>query len=98
MYGMVRSAGRKAWPPGFLAGIVHHQDWKVLSMFFRNKQVIAAALAVTLSFAASSAWAIGAIAVDDEEGTKASEVGYGVGYGSDKASAQREAVKQCKAA
>ena len=43
-----------------------------------RKMLAAAALAFGLSFGLSAAWAAGAIAVDDEENTAASDVGYGV--------------------
>jgi hypothetical protein len=36
------------------------------------------------------------IAVDDEPGLKAGDVGYGVGEGDDAGTAKKEALKQCK--
>ena len=57
----------------------------------------AALAAVTLSFAcATSAFAAGAIAVNDSQGTAADEAGYAVGYGGSKKEASANAVKECK--
>jgi hypothetical protein len=55
-------------------------------------------LAVGLCLASTSTFAAGAIAVDDEEGSKASEVGYGIGTGSTRDEAGRDAVKECRKA
>lgn len=44
------------------------------------------------------AWAEGAIAVDDQSGSKPSDAGYGIGFGDSKESAQTAALKQCKEA
>ncbi len=51
---------------------------------------------VALFLSSASAMAAGAIAVDDEAGSKASEVGYGTGFGSTAAEAAAEAIKACK--
>jgi hypothetical protein len=63
------------------------------------KKSIFATLALTLFVTASatSALAFGAIAVNDEQGMSAEEAGYGVGWGSTKKEAERNAVKECKA-
>jgi hypothetical protein len=42
------------------------------------------------------AFADGAIAVNDAEGTKPADVGYGIGGGDTKADAEANAMKQCK--
>lgn len=55
------------------------------------------AVAAVLGFS-GAALAAGAIAVDDEEGTKASEVGYGIGSGSTREAAASAAMKECKKA
>ncbi|WP_249208786.1 DUF4189 domain-containing protein [Magnetospirillum sulfuroxidans] len=47
-------------------------------------------------FNSAAVYAAGAIAVDDEEGTSASEVGYGIGQGATRDAAAADAVKQCK--
>jgi len=46
----------------------------------------------------AGAWAEGAIAVDDQVGSKPSDAGFGIGFGDSKESAQAAAIKQCKAA
>lgn len=43
----------------------------------------------------TSAFAFGAIAVNDSQGTSAEEAGYGVGWGSSKREAERNAIKTC---
>jgi hypothetical protein len=48
-----------------------------------------------MTISATSALATGAIAVNDGMGTSAEEVGYGVGWGADKAAAEADAIKQC---
>lgn len=63
----------------------------------RNR-FIACVLAVGLCLASAGAFAAGAIAVDDEEGSKASEVGYGIGTGATREEAGRDAMKECKKA
>jgi hypothetical protein len=55
------------------------------------------AVAAVLGFS-GAALAAGAIAVDDEEGTKASEVGYGIGQGATRDAAAAAAVRECKKA
>lgn len=47
---------------------------------------------------ASSAFATGAIAVNDSTGTAAEEAGYAVGYGSSKKEASASAISECKSA
>ncbi len=44
----------------------------------------------------SSALAFGAIAVNDTKGMAADEAGYGMGWGSTRKEAERDAVKNCK--
>ncbi|KQS79117.1 hypothetical protein ASG25_11100 [Rhizobium sp. Leaf384] len=46
----------------------------------------------------TSAFAFGAIAVNDSQGTAASEAGYGMGWGSSRQEAERNAVRECKSA
>jgi hypothetical protein len=46
----------------------------------------------------SSAWAAGAIAVDTEEGQKAGEEGYGIGWGDSRDEAGRAAMRKCRSA
>lgn len=55
-------------------------------------------MTVLIVFGSSAAFAAGAIAVDDEEGTKASEVGYGIGSGDTRDAAAADALKECKKA
>jgi hypothetical protein len=55
-------------------------------------------LAVILSAQAGAAFAFGAIAVNDSQGTAASEAGYGMGWGTTRKEAERNAVKECKSA
>jgi hypothetical protein len=55
-------------------------------------------LAIVISAQASSVFAFGAIAVNDSQGTAASEAGYGVGWGSTRKEAERNAVRECKSA
>lgn len=62
-------------------------------------RTFASMLAVTAALTFSgAAFAAGAIAVDDEEGTKASDVGYGIGSGSTRDEAASAAMKECKKA
>ena len=44
------------------------------------------------------AWAIGAIAVDDEAGQAAKDIGYGIGHGTTKEAAFAAAMKECASA
>jgi hypothetical protein len=62
-----------------------------------SKQVLGLAVAFLVTYSAQ-AWATGAIAVDDEAGSKPSEAGYGIGFGDSKESAMRAALRQCMAA
>jgi Domain of unknown function (DUF4189) len=56
-------------------------------------------LAAALIFAQSgAAWATGAIAVDDQPGSKPSDAGYGIGFGDTKESAQKAALDKCNGA
>ena len=59
---------------------------------------MAAVVAVGLFFAVTEASAAGAIAVDDEAGSKASEVGYGIGTGETREAAGKDALVECKKA
>lgn len=54
-------------------------------------------VAAVLSFS-GAALAAGAIAVDDEDGAKSSEVGYGIGSGSTRDEAGAAALRECKKA
>lgn len=62
------------------------------------KSKISAGLLLALVFGtqAGSALAFGAIAVQDSAGTSASEVGYGLGWGSSRREAERNAMKECR--
>ena len=51
-----------------------------------------------VGLAATSALAFGAIAVNDEQGTAADEAGYGVGWGSTRKEAEKDALATCRAA
>lgn len=53
-------------------------------------------ITVLMSLQVSSAFAIGAIAVHDSQGTSADEAGYGVGYGSSRHEAERNAIRSCE--
>lgn len=59
------------------------------------KKFILLALTAFL-FNSAAAYAAGAIAVDDEEGISASEVGYGIGQGATREAAAADALAQCK--
>jgi hypothetical protein len=62
-------------------------------------QLKALVLAVLVAVAPlGGAWAEGAIAVDDQAGSKPGDAGYGIGFGDSKEAAQAAALKQCKAA
>jgi hypothetical protein len=52
---------------------------------------------LTCAFSAS-AFATGAIAVNDEQGMAADEAGYAVGYGTSKKEASANAIRECKSA
>ncbi|MGV8939473.1 MAG: DUF4189 domain-containing protein [Allorhizobium sp.] len=54
--------------------------------------------AIVFAVQVSSALAFGAIAVNDSQGTAASEAGYGMGWGSSRKEAERDAVRNCKQA
>ncbi|NHT77488.1 uncharacterized protein DUF4189 [Rhizobium sp. PP-F2F-G38] len=59
---------------------------------------IAFATTILLAGPVSSAFAFGAIAVNDEQGMAADEAGYGMGWGSSRKEAERNAVQECKSA
>ena len=64
-----------------------------------KKNIRAALAAALISCAfASSALAFGAIAVDDQQGLSAGEAGYGLGWGSSRAEAEHNAIKECRSA
>lgn len=54
------------------------------------------AVGVMLTAQAGAAFAFGAIAVNDSQGTAASEAGYGIGWGGSRKEAERNAVRECK--
>jgi hypothetical protein len=58
----------------------------------------ALSIAASLMIASSGAFAAGAIAVDDEQGSKASEVGFGIGVGDTREEAGRSAMAECRKA
>jgi hypothetical protein len=62
------------------------------------KTVFAAVLMLGLLAGGQQARAAGAIAVDDEAGAKAEDVGYGIGSGDSREEAAADAKKQCKKA
>lgn len=62
-----------------------------------RKMIAAAVMAAGLALS-GAAWAAGAIAVDDADATKASEVGYGIGTGATREEAGIDAVRECKKA
>ncbi len=55
-------------------------------------------VAAMVGMNATSAFAAGAIAVNDQQGVSAEEAGYGVGWGSSRKEAERNAVKNCREA
>lgn len=59
---------------------------------------LAVGLGVVLGSAAIEARAAGAIAVDDEDGVAAKDIGYGVGSGSTRDEAGKNALAECKSA
>ncbi|BAE50600.1 DUF4189 domain-containing protein [Paramagnetospirillum magneticum] len=62
------------------------------------KIFFAMTLAFGLLLGSVDARAAGAIAVDDEAGSKADEVGYGIGTGSSREEAGADAMRECKKA
>lgn len=62
------------------------------------KSLFAAVLALGLLAGGMEVRAAGAIAVDDEAGSKADEVGYGIGSGSSREEAGADAMRECKKA
>lgn len=63
-----------------------------------HKTLFAMTLALGLLAGAVQVQAAGAIAVDDEAGSKADEVGYGIGTGSTRDEAAADAKRECKKA
>jgi hypothetical protein len=61
-----------------------------------GKLKLGMSIAILLSLQISPAFAIGAIAVHDSQGTSANEAGYGVGYGSSRHEAERNAIRRCE--
>ena len=59
---------------------------------------VAIATTVLVAGPVSSALAFGAIAVNDSQGTAASEAGYGMGWGGSRQEAERKAVRVCESA
>jgi hypothetical protein len=51
-----------------------------------------------VGMSATSVFAFGAIAVNDEQGVSAEEAGYGVGWGASRKEAERNAVQTCREA
>lgn len=62
------------------------------------KSFCAVTLAFGLLLGGIEARAAGAIAVDDEAGSKADEVGYGIGTGATREEAAADAKRECKKA
>ena len=62
------------------------------------KTFFGALLTVSLMLGAAQAMAAGAIAVNDSDGTKASEVGYAIGTGATRDDAGANALAECKKA
>lgn len=63
-----------------------------------RKQILALAFSCVMALTSGAALAAGAIAVDDEEGVKAADVGYGIGTGDSREAAGKDAVKECRKA
>ncbi|MCY1665802.1 DUF4189 domain-containing protein [Rhizobium sp. SL86] len=64
----------------------------------RKNTIKAAFVVAGLLATCSSALAFGAIAVNDSQGTAAHEVGYGIGWGSTRKEAERNAMRECLSA
>jgi len=64
----------------------------------RSNLKVAFAAAVIACAYSTSAFATGAIAVNDAQGMSAEDAGYAVGYGGSEKEASANAVKECKAA
>ena len=58
----------------------------------------AVATTAVLLISASQALAFGAIAVDDKQGFSADDVGYGLGWGTTRREAERNAMSECRSA
>jgi hypothetical protein len=69
-------------------------NWGSEMTFKRSALLLGAALILAQT---GSVWAAGAIAVDDQPGSKPSDAGYGIGFGDTKESAQTAALKKCNA-
>ncbi|HEX2552434.1 MAG TPA: DUF4189 domain-containing protein [Microvirga sp.] len=61
------------------------------------KSVRSAVLALSL-LSCVPAWALGAIAVDSEQGQRAGDEGYGIGWGNTRAAASADALRACRRA
>ena len=62
----------------------------------RRSIITALTISLLVAANATSAFAFGAIAVNDEQGMSAEEAGYGLGWGSTQKEAESNAVKECK--
>lgn len=62
------------------------------------KKAFSLIVVVGLFLAVTEAFAAGAIAVDDEAGSKASDVGFGIGTGDTREAAGSDAVAECRKA
>lgn len=63
-----------------------------------NKIKFSLVVAAIVGLQVTSAFAFGAIAVNDGQGVSAEEAGYGVGWGSTQKEAERNAVSTCRKA
>jgi hypothetical protein len=63
-----------------------------------KSKFMAMVVALGVMLAATQSFAAGAIAVDDEAGTKAADVGYGIGSGSTREEAGASALVECRKA
>ncbi|OAN48439.1 hypothetical protein A6A04_20110 [Paramagnetospirillum marisnigri] len=61
-----------------------------------KKTILAFVLALGMLAAADNSFAAGAIAVDDEQGGKAADVGYGIGSAATREEAGAIALAECK--
>jgi hypothetical protein len=70
------------------------REQKLGFVMTRNNKVrsVGACLLLALS---GHAWAVGAIAVDEQPGQKPSDAAYGIGFGDSKESAQKAALAKC---
>jgi hypothetical protein len=65
-------------------------------MTMQTKRRVIVALGLLLFAGANPALAAGAIAVDSENGQRAGDEGYGIGWGQSRADAAEDALKKCK--